>query len=861
MEAHISIPQIFLCLSGQDDAFVDEVWRHLPDGLAVFYRKSFPNGAKLLDEMASHVAQSSVFVFFASKPSLNSRWAGFEVDQARLASIMNPRLKPLVFPLSPDISVSTLPKWMQNYWVPRAGWRPRDIARYIRRIISSPPIALPSLSIPVFGRGQMLDTATQRWMAAVSETNSAPNIFLFAGIAGIGRRTFSRYFLEHSLPALPNLVTGPEIQLPEFADLADMFRGLHEHIGITSSYEVFEHDLHAFRNLPPREQVAEVVNLIHHFGKLGQAVFLITGSGLFEDRGELKGWVKPLMAMIAPNPEIKLCFVSNRQIREEEMGLWKNVMQLYIPPMKDADIRALMTATSTAYGIAPFSPNESLIRSIGGHPQIAKAAVRLVAQKGQLILEKNPAPLFSIQDEVLSENLHLSALTESQKTILCILSWVPQLDGKILEKVLGVEDDMSNVEFISALEDLLLGCLILVTENSFMISAAIREMFRRRYGYGPDGLLKRFSEVLKDEWAHARANNEFISEIFDAFVFMHALEGKSLPDEFKRLLLPSTLHDVIKETYDRGRDDDDQEALRRVAVWGNIARDMKMDDAVREEILSTVVHAHIRLSEYDKAESLIKIFDERGYRNAAFLRGFSLRRQDKYRDAVGFLRMAVATKKYTRSAVQELSVCYQKLGMHRELAELVQAHDDVVERSASLLDFKIGTLIASGQIRVAEEAIRRLQFLPQDDGRSVMRRAQIMMQRDGNFRDAERSLTWLVDNKIGRPVTVRRFRAMAALRAGHFDLARQDIQFIRARPSNRSTAQRLEVYFALAKSDYDAAEQAYAQLPHSDDVLRARILEARASDVHTPLSEREALRAQAAVLRAKNKLLTEFDFD
>src|SRR6202051_114717 len=44
----IRVPQIFLSLSGKDDAFVEKVWRHLPEGLAVFYRKSFQNGQELL---------------------------------------------------------------------------------------------------------------------------------------------------------------------------------------------------------------------------------------------------------------------------------------------------------------------------------------------------------------------------------------------------------------------------------------------------------------------------------------------------------------------------------------------------------------------------------------------------------------------------------------------------------------------------------------------------------------------------------------------------------------------------------------------------------------------------------------------
>ncbi len=139
------IPQVFLSLSGEDDQFVEGVWRHLPEGLGLFYRQSFQNGQKLLDAMASGVEHASVFVFFASEAAIRSRWVGFEIDQARFATIRRPQLKILVFPLSPNVSPSMLPSWMQQYWIPKAGWQPKDIARYIRTVVTSPPICFAGI--------------------------------------------------------------------------------------------------------------------------------------------------------------------------------------------------------------------------------------------------------------------------------------------------------------------------------------------------------------------------------------------------------------------------------------------------------------------------------------------------------------------------------------------------------------------------------------------------------------------------------------------------------------------------------------------------------------------------------------------
>jgi hypothetical protein len=89
----INVPQIFLSLSGKDDAFVAKVWKHLPEGLALFYRKSFKNGEERLSAMEAAVDAASVFVFFASKDSIESHWVKFEVDNARLAKIKRPNLR------------------------------------------------------------------------------------------------------------------------------------------------------------------------------------------------------------------------------------------------------------------------------------------------------------------------------------------------------------------------------------------------------------------------------------------------------------------------------------------------------------------------------------------------------------------------------------------------------------------------------------------------------------------------------------------------------------------------------------------------------------------------------------------------
>ena len=222
------VPQVFLSLSGKDGVFVNSVWSRLPVGLALFYKKGFSNGENLLDEMEKGAANASIFVLFASHASLESCWVGFEIDQARLAKVQRPNLRILVFPLSRDITSAMLPTWMQQYWVPRSGYGPKDVARYISQLLKTAPFALPALTGRPIGRGQLLDTATQALMTSIARNNVTPNILVFSGINGIGRRTFARYFAGEALPSLPDLRFGPDLPLPLYADLADFYRDLRQ---------------------------------------------------------------------------------------------------------------------------------------------------------------------------------------------------------------------------------------------------------------------------------------------------------------------------------------------------------------------------------------------------------------------------------------------------------------------------------------------------------------------------------------------------------------------------------------------------------------------------------------------------------
>jgi hypothetical protein len=363
------MPTVFLSLEGANERFVEQVQRFLPDGLAYFYPRSFANGEALISAMEERVGKASLFVLFASKRAVKSPWVGFEIDKARLAKIKDPKFRIIVVALDPEVTHADLPQWMGDYWVGPVGKGPREIARYIRRALIAGPLSnLPGNQ--VYGRGDLVDKAVNQVGEIVLRTEETPNVFVLAGTTGIGRRTFSRKFLIAAFPGTPELHYGPEFLLPQFADLADLYRALRQEIETDLPLSGIAEDLAAFAAASVDVQSEEVALRLSHFAELGQAVTVVTGNGIFLDKGYLKPWAPALFLRIAGDQRIKLVLVTNRQLHDNELRDHPNVTQLLIPPLKEADIRTLMIGAASDFGVKPELPSNDVIRTIGGHPSI-----------------------------------------------------------------------------------------------------------------------------------------------------------------------------------------------------------------------------------------------------------------------------------------------------------------------------------------------------------------------------------------------------------------------------------------------------------------------------------------------------------
>jgi hypothetical protein len=852
---------VFLSHSSKDRLFVQQVYDRLPAGIAHFYQRTFDNGEYLIKAMEERIEQSAIFALFASRASVISDWVNFEIDRARIQQIKNKKFRLLVFIIDRSLDHAELPSWMSEYWIPNCGYSSRDVSRYLRSLLLFQGV-LDSRVVTPYGRGGLIDLTVRRWSESILINNRSPNVLIFSGVNGIGRRTVARMFLEKALPnSYRGLLAGPEFELPHFADLDDIFRAVSQELDSAFSVEKFSEDLVLFRQMDVEQRVHEILSKMSHFFELGQSVILVSDFAIFEDRGTLKTWAPLLFSEMARLTGGALIMVNARQIHPNELKLHPNVLQFNVPELHNEDIKAIIIAILSESGKKVALPSDDVIRAIGGHPAVAKMAGSLFVQLGSRILDDDPTLLHPVQDEVISKSLDITRMSGPENEALSILSWVPSLPAHVLSNVIRKRHAVESKGFADMIGALLFACFISVTGDVYSINSAIRAYFRRQYGHGNEGLQKDLFDELTSEWERSHRKSETPVELFDAFAFMSALEGGSLPPPLRDLMLPSSLQSVIRETYNSGHEDKD--ALERVVSWGSPAQTLIMDEATRQEILSYVIRALIRLRDRDhEVDNLLDLFRKRAYRSYYYLNGFYLRRRGKPRAAISFFQEARAVGKYRFAVVGELADCFKVLGMWDELRELIHEEKALIDRNPYLLDIYVGMLIAARDWPNAEAAIRRLRAAGKNDGRADCKLASIMMHRDGKYRDAKELLTnVLLSARSGRD-NIRRMRAFAAAFSNDLKTARSDLAHLIGKLGEGEGTIRIEATILLVERKFDDALLKLAEIrapTAQDELLNARIMEAKANDSSTSLVERDKLRQQAVMLRARFGTFDEFD--
>lgn len=104
----------YLAHSWEDKPYVDRVAHHLGRALVVYDKMCFEPGLDFRDAILEGLDKSGLFVFFASKRSLQSTYVKYEIDEANWQLLSGEMGGAIAIIIDKDVRANQLPHWMQR---------------------------------------------------------------------------------------------------------------------------------------------------------------------------------------------------------------------------------------------------------------------------------------------------------------------------------------------------------------------------------------------------------------------------------------------------------------------------------------------------------------------------------------------------------------------------------------------------------------------------------------------------------------------------------------------------------------------------------------------------------------------------
>ena len=305
-------------------------------------------------------------------------------------------------------------------------------------VLGTAPVATVPADLPFVGREQFLRRLDSAW--EISQLNELARLIRLVGEAGIGKSTIARHWLRRRRGAVHVWINCLDVPFGEHVN--ELLRQLRSLSGVATP-EPPEPKLSTVGAYAPspKEDVAvrarEVVRLLHHVGRDGIAIVL---DDFQHADDELRGVIDALLTARMPLPVVILC-----PCRVEELDDVRDSNRFAVPPLDDASVAALVTATLGAP--PPDDVVEALLRRAEGRPLAALQSSAYLVETGTVAVQDDkcvviqPQQLSDLPDTMrLFVAGRLDRLPPAEKQFIQELSAVGTNVGvELIERLFGTE--------------------------------------------------------------------------------------------------------------------------------------------------------------------------------------------------------------------------------------------------------------------------------------------------------------------------------------------------------------------------------------------------------------------------------------
>ncbi len=446
----------FLSHSSTDKDIVEPIAELLTAWSCTYDKYAFDASTSFLDSIRSHLQQSSIFVFFASKESVTRPYVNFEIEEAEYAKLFGKIKKFLIIALD-DVDKKLIPEWMKRdkYIESRD---PFYISREIMDVISSLRAGDKNgYFVGRYGDLAMVDELQSEF----GLTNRLRYLFI-SGLFNIGRTTFIEKITRDKLSfarCLPIPVEDGDKCLEIALNLYDLTP---QSLSIDASKE-YKSRLEV---LPEYCIADEIGNLMQYFMGHREIIIFKDEGGVVDNDGLLRESIEILIESLLKINNLHFFFVSRRKPHSEKMKL----PHLKLDSLKQSAMVDLILsiARDKSVKMEPEQANEIASFS-GGFPPSAAQAVALCKEYGTERLIANKRELISFRSSIFLKIMSDYILTTEQKTLLQLLGTYSGLTFAMLQDILEFDPNLLADDLVKLIDM----SLVEINDDTYYIAPPI----------------------------------------------------------------------------------------------------------------------------------------------------------------------------------------------------------------------------------------------------------------------------------------------------------------------------------------------------------------------------------------------------
>lgn len=760
--------KVFLCYSSEDKFLVNFVAKKLGRARVLFDEMSFQPGQDFRNEIRKNLDSSTHFIFFASENSISSLWCKFEWKQAELNSIMGKLINSLCIIIDSSVTFNELPLWLTKIkaiYQTRSAQIVRDIQHLVLSSLS------PLIQKPFIGR----ETILEDFSKTLSDFQQpCKKVFIISGLEGIGRKTY----LEKACREYLGINLGPFFTFDNARDLIDIYLwALDETKDIVERID-FSKEIEQFNQLTIERKIDETINRLSQLANIRCIPCIIDTGGILDEDGEYKSDFKAIINNFTKTDEDKyISFIHRRTPKFENLEYSEKVLYQKVNQLEDHSTITLLTQLLRSYNL-PYDKQKlnSIVNFLGGYPPCVYFAVNFIRDYGIDVLVNNKEYLVDFKAKRFTEFLKKLSLTDEEWLLIRYLASEESVPFSALSLAVNIDETSLS----SILKKLIDNCLIVPIDESYYMAKPIKDAVYRVKIFLDKEFYQELSKKLEaNYWTGESASPTL--EIVDATLHAIARSGSLNLRPFQDLVRPSILQRLSSEFYHKKDFENALEyAKRTIAV-----------DNKKKEAYEIQFKALVQLEQYDLAEQVLYEIEKRQFYKYYYLKGFMLRKQCKYSDAIKAFENALASGDRHYSVYRDYADCLYRVDRLEDAIEQIKV---VLKRDTEnkfVLDLVIRIFLDLNKI---DEASKWLTFLEKVDyeERFIHHRKATFYARSDRLKDA------LNEAELACKTNYSPFEAFAQkidilIDIGNYDEARKGLTEI----ENRFSTHRKDIRLGL----------------------------------------------------------------